>query len=239
MSPSAEEHLSFLKEEESGATIPLSSKMTLGDEKRQQLQFRHQNDRMHELLARQLEYYFSTDNLSKDTYVSTLRSLNDGYVPLFIIAHFGKVQALAPYESALQAVQIAATDFSAFLEVVLVNSDTGKRVPKESNSPKTVVAIGPISGEPIPAEKIGSTNTTCLSTGAGTEAVKEVLLTPASTKDLAIALSRTPISRSCVRNTVILREAPDDVTEETIRELFAFEGCPPVSEAHLDLQSCW
>jgi hypothetical protein len=46
------------------------------------------------LLARQLEYYFSQQNLSKDTYLTTLCELNDGCVPLAILANFGKVRLL-------------------------------------------------------------------------------------------------------------------------------------------------
>jgi hypothetical protein len=236
MSPSVEEHASFLNEEELG--VPNSS-LKVSEDDEQQQNLRHQHDRMHELLARQLEYYFSTDNLPKDTYLSTLRSLNDGYVPLSIIANFGKVQALAPYESAMEAVQSAATDFSEFLEVVLVDSDTGKRIPKEVKSSKTVIAVGPISGEPIPALKIGYSTTKFPSEGARTAAVDESLTTPVSTKDVASAFSSTPVSRSGVQSTVILRDCPDDVTEESIRAFFAFEGCPPVYEVHLDLQSCW
>jgi La domain len=45
-------------------------------------------------LARQLEYYFSPQNLFHDTYLQTLRNLNDGCVPISIVANFAKVQAI-------------------------------------------------------------------------------------------------------------------------------------------------
>ena len=48
-------------------------------------------------LARQLEYYFSHQNLSKDTYLQTLRELNDGCVPATILANFAKVKAILTY----------------------------------------------------------------------------------------------------------------------------------------------
>ena len=87
---------------------------------------REQRILTHQLLARQLEYYFSTANLSKDTYLSTLRDLNDGYVPLSIIANFAKVQALAPYESAWTAIRSAASDHSDLLETVELKE--GKKI---------------------------------------------------------------------------------------------------------------
>ena len=50
-------------------------------------------------LSRQLEYYFSTVILSRDTYLRTLRELNDGCVPATIIANFAKVQLIFPHDS--------------------------------------------------------------------------------------------------------------------------------------------
>jgi La domain len=44
-------------------------------------------------LARQLEYYFSPQNLATDLYLRTLRDLNNGCVPVTILANFGKVRA--------------------------------------------------------------------------------------------------------------------------------------------------
>jgi hypothetical protein len=46
------------------------------------------------LLARQLEYYFSPQNLLNDTYLQTLRELNDGCVPVSILANFSKVKLI-------------------------------------------------------------------------------------------------------------------------------------------------
>ena len=97
-------------------------------------------------LARQLEYYFSQANLEKDTYVETLRQLNDGYVPVSILTRFSKVQAFAPAETS-NAITKAATDCSEQLEVVSVDTKTGKRVKDASGS--TILAVGPISGKPL------------------------------------------------------------------------------------------
>jgi hypothetical protein len=203
---------------------------------------------IHQLLARQLEYYFSTVNLAKDTYVSTLRSLNDGYVPVSIIANFGKVQALAPYDMALEAVQVAATDFSELLEVVQVDSETGKRIlpeqqqdqgnNKSNRKTKPIMAVGPISREPIPMELISSN----FIGGTAFPAAPATTATPSSLSSTTTP-STTPVnasnSNNSVQNTVILREAPEDAQEESIRDLFNFENCPPIQSVHLDLYNCW
>lgn len=167
-------------------------------------------------LARQIEYYFSTANLEKDTYVATLRSLNDGYVPLSIIANFGKVKALVPYD-ALNAVRTAAIDLSEHLEVVRIHTQTGKRVDEETAASlpeaQTVEAVGPTSGEPIPMSKIN------------TLPVSPSVIKPTNT---------TP-----VQNTLIIREVPESTEESHIRDLFTFEKCPPIQSLHLDVANCW
>jgi La domain len=53
------------------------------------------NEVVYRALARQLEYYFSSQNLAVDTYLQTLRELNDGCVPISIIANFSKVKSIA------------------------------------------------------------------------------------------------------------------------------------------------
>jgi hypothetical protein len=167
-----------------------------------------------ERLARQVEYYFSSANLSKDTYVSTLRSLNDGYVPVSIIANFGKVKSLVQYD-AFNAVRTAATEFSELLEVVEIDTQTGKRVKAdESNSSDVplIEVVGPISGEPIPLSVI-----------------------PAAPVTPPVAKSTVP----AVQNTIIMREVPEGIEESHIRQLFNFENCPTVESLHLDVANCW
>lgn len=174
-------------------------------------------------LARQLEYYFSKTNLSKDTYVQTLRELNDGYVPISIIANFAKVQMLVPYEG-INAIVRATTDFSTLLEVVAVDTKTGKRVEEEST--KTIWAIGPISREPLdytPAPP--TTSTTAV----------DITASPAP----EVGANSTPGEKSPVQNTIILREVGSDVTEDEIRALFDGDQCPAVQSLYLDVANCW
>jgi hypothetical protein len=187
-----------------------------------------ENEAALQQLARQVEYYFSTANLTRDTYVSTLRSLNDGYVPVSIIANFGKVRALAPYDS-LNAVRMAATDYSELLEVVQINTLTSKRVSLEeanddniSTNNKILDAVGPVNGQPIPMSSLPHIT---------------IVASPTATAKTPAA---SPVPSSpAFQNTVILRETPSDIQDEHVRELFDFEKCPPIQSVHLDLANCW
>ena len=102
-------------------------------------------------LARQLEFYFSPANLFRDTYLQTLRSLNDGYVPVVIVANFAKIQAICSprnEQERIQAVVKAASDYSAVLEVVSISTLTNKKVQDEDVM--TILAVGPSSSSPTP-----------------------------------------------------------------------------------------
>ena len=45
-------------------------------------------------LAKQLTYYFSKQNLSKDVYLQTIMGLNSGHVPISILANFANVNKI-------------------------------------------------------------------------------------------------------------------------------------------------
>jgi hypothetical protein len=169
-------------------------------------------------LSRQLEYYFSSLNLSKDTYLRTLRELNDGYVPVTILANFAKVQLLCPFQS-YEAVIKAADVFSEHLEVVYVDKESSERVSAEN--PNTLIAIGPKDSKPI---ELPSTP----SFVRPTIAIPTVEAPP-------LPSSTTPV----IQNTIILRDVPPGVTEDDLRVLFDFAKCPPIQEVYEDVANCW
>ncbi|CAJ1964700.1 unnamed protein product [Cylindrotheca closterium] len=176
-----------------------------------------------EKLARQVEYYFSATNLNKDTYVSTLRSLNDGYVPVTIIANFGKVRSLAPYDSA-EAVRRASEEHSGLLEVVQIESTTGKRIScKEDQGTLFVQAVGPIGGEPIPTSKLFAKTAMMTSVGS-------------TNSNMTVPVAHTS---PAIQNTVVLREVPNTMQESDIRRLFTFEKCPSIQNMYKDVANCW
>jgi hypothetical protein len=171
-------------------------------------------------LSRQLEYYFSSVNLSRDTYLRTLRELNDGYVPASILATFAKVQMLCPFDS-YNAVIKAASDYSDNLEVVFVDKETSKQV--SAAGPHTLLAIGPQGQKPI-----------------------ELPTTPVTPRPVANIAPELPELESIsalpmigFQNTIILREVPQGVNEDDIRALFSFENCPPIQQLVEDVSNYW
>lgn len=165
-------------------------------------------------LARQLEYYFSEKNLSKDTYVQTLRQLNDGCVPLSILANFAMVKRLVmsltfviDEEGRLAAVEEAARNYSDRLMVCLIDAKTGKRVEEEETETQpdashNILAVGTIDGKPLVMD------------------------------------SSIPLPSPFVK-TIVLRDVVDGVTPEEIHDLFNYEGFPPVSCIQPDVANCW
>jgi hypothetical protein len=170
-------------------------------------------------LARQLEYYFSTRNLSRDTYVQTLRSLNDGCVPVSILASFSKVKVIVngDDESRLHAILQAATEYSDLLQVSSIETATGKITTDDTpSSATTILAIGPAGREPL---------------ALGEDKLRK--------SQSVASISSYESSPGVSTNTIILREVHPDVTEVEVRELFNFEGCPTIDCIWPDVACCW
>ena len=189
------------------------------------------------MLARQLEYYFSTANLSRDTYLSTLLDLNDSYVPISIIANFGKVLSLAPLEGAPEAVIVAATNHSDLLEIVELDEEgkkiTNNQEEKKDDQAPIILAIGSITGKPIPMSQIPK------SEKPKRAANKFSLVSTVPATQLNPQPTPLRASPSNVQNTIILREVAKDIDEQTLRNLFDFEGCPSIQSIREDLHDCW
>ncbi|KAL7578794.1 hypothetical protein ACA910_016017 [Epithemia clementina (nom. ined.)] len=170
-------------------------------------------------LARQLEYYLSSKNLSKDTYVQTLRNLNDGCVPVSILANFSKVKGIllttagiVDEASRRHAVCDAATQYSSKLRVANIDTKTGKEIPNNGENAEderlkaisTILALGTVDNEPIDLSNDQP---------------------PSSTSDFA--------------NAIVMRDVAPEVTAEDIHSLFQYEGCPAVISITPDVANCW
>lgn len=132
----------------SGSTPPTSDTASYSSTLNEEPESPHYDGTVLTQLARQLEYYFSKANLDKDTYVETLRKLNDSYVPVSILQRFSKVQAFAPLETE-DAIVRAASEFSTLLEVAHIDTKTGKRVEAGDSGGGTLLAVGTVSKEPL------------------------------------------------------------------------------------------
>jgi hypothetical protein len=171
-------------------------------------------------LAKQLEYYFSQQNLTNDPYLQTLRDLNDGCAPVSILANFTKIKLLLPMaddDVRIHAILQAATQYSELLRVLSIDTSTSHvTTDLTPSSAKTILAVGPVGQEPLSL----SSSSSVMAARTSTEA----------------AASSTPPLPS----TVILRDVLPDVTEEQVRELFEqLQECPTVTSIHMDVGNCW
>jgi len=183
-------------------------------------------------IARQLEYYFSQQNLSKDTYLQTLRQLNDGCVPVTILANFAKIQfILSPYfplfcdeEARIQVILQAVTEATELLSVHSIDTATGKIATDETpSSATTILAIGPVHKEPLTLPSFSSSATD------GSLSQQQLQQQQQQQRE-----------HSSSSNTIILRDVDPDVTEKEVRELFEqIEGCPAIVSIHADVACCW
>jgi hypothetical protein len=167
-------------------------------------------------LAKQLEYYFSQQNLANDPYLQTLRDLNDGCAPVSILAYFTKVKLLLPMaddDVRIHAILQAATQYSELLRVLSIDTSTGHvATDLTPSSAKTILAVGPVGQEPL-----------------------------SSSSSVTTASARAaPSSSPPLPSTIILRDVLPDVTEKQVRELFELlQECPTVTSIHMDVGNCW
>ena len=180
---------------------------------------------MHSQLAKQLEYYFSEQNLFKDTYLQTLRDLNDGCVPLLVLANFAKVHLLTNRvdESERQAAVMEAIEkHSEVLCVYRIDRKTSKVLEQGTTDDShshtadlhdTILAVGTRDRRPLP--------------GA-------VTMLPTLVPSV-----QAPITSS-VMNTLILRDVDPVVTCDDVRLLLEeLEGCPTIISLRPDVAYCW
>lgn len=59
----------------------------------------------HAEILKQVEFYFSDQNLPKDKYLSSLTKENDGWVPITTIACFGRMRRFSPFSAIVEALK--------------------------------------------------------------------------------------------------------------------------------------
>jgi La domain len=196
-------------------------------------------------LARQLEYYFSPQNLATDLYLRTLRDLNNGCVPVTILANFGKVRAILAVSATatattslvhqeeyrmhaiLQAVNEYYTDV---LQIYSIDAATGKIATDDTpSSANTILAVGPRHS---PQSDITGTLASCQSSSSWTP------LDQCPRSPTAASASCTTVTST--DSTIILRDVDPIVTGEEVHGLLQeIEDCPPVLSIVSDVANSW
>jgi len=188
-------------------------------------------DELLEVLAKQLSYYLSTQNLSKDTYLNEIMKLNSGHVPVSIVSNFSNITRIIA-DSLTEDERISNLDVpglvreaaiqSAFLEVAVLNQN----------------------GSPIAKDEDGTFQ---LETGKlSFFAIGPTSIQPAY-HDLIQPLRRDrkqeygEITKSNSTNILILRDVPEEATEEDIRNIFRSNTDTSflISDVQREIGNCW
>lgn len=171
-------------------------------------------------LRAQLEYYFSFENLCKDTFLCSIMSSSrtemeqrsgtehGRHAPIVMLARFGKVKKIV--NNIHSGIVIEAT-VQQYLEQAALSSDKLEVVAINGSQ---LLGIGPKSGSPLPYES---------------DFQKEADVSP----------QLPPAPKHTERNTIILREMPATATQQQVEEIFSWEGCPQVKSVHADVGYCW
>ena len=86
------------------------------------------------LLSKQLLYYFSSTNLSKDTYLKTIMGLNSGYVPVVILANFQNVHRILSSFPPSVFREVSSNDAAIATDADVTSAKEQENVDKQSNT---------------------------------------------------------------------------------------------------------
>lgn len=175
------------------------------------------NDAINQL-SNQLEYYFSPQNLTNDTYMKSVMQMNSGYVPISILANFSNVKKIVArfYEES----EISSLDLNKLLQTSALSSSNLKVVVLDSQGKFLHNHSGSHynrDSEPSNILGVGSTFST--------------------NNDSKHSLDTTEPSS----NIVILREVPEEATEEDVKNIFVDKNGdgPAIEKIMKEIERCW
>ena len=191
-----------------------------------------------EKLGKQLIFYFSSQNLATDTYLNTIMKLNSGHVPLTIVSNFAQIRRIVNAHVSFgefeendicDLIREGALLQSELLNLVLLDQE-GQVISNYGDAyydPKaqklTLEAIGPNGN-------------------IGEQHIK----TSRSDSILQESSRVTPPPSVESKNIVILRDVPEDATEDDILSIFknsddssASSASPVISSLQREHGNCW
>ncbi len=166
-----------------------------------------ENKQLVAALANQLQYYFSPQNLSKDTYLNTIMQLNSGYVPTSILSGFANVNRIIT-RSSTDGVVPTGLDVQRLLGKSALQSSALKIVLLGQDG-QVLASYGDDHFEelkgPLTFEAVGFCSDYASDNSNGNDNLNQVDSTQEDEKKGSI---------------VILRDVPEAATEEDVRGVF-------------------
>lgn len=182
------------------------------------------NEELTKALSTQLQYYFSSKNLSRDTYLNTIMQLNSGFVPISILSGFANVNRIIARTTGGE-INLSDLDVQQLLGTSALNSKALKIVLLDQDG-KVLSSYGDDDFEAqkgaLTFEAVGSC-TDFIATASDQEESDE--------------------DEEKKSSTVILRDVPVNATEEDVRNVFKSEGSdsvpPSITRVEKEVGQCW
>jgi hypothetical protein len=168
-------------------------------------------------LSNQLEYYFSPQNLAIDTYMKSVMQMNSGFIPISILANFSNVKKIIARFH--EETDFPSLDVNKLLQTSAVASSNLKVVELDSHG--TILTDR--------NELHSKLNENSIVWGIGSTFSENDGSNPA-----------TAVNKSHI-NLVILRDVPEEATEEDIKNIFADENGhgPTIDNMQKEIGRCW
>ncbi|KAK9379160.1 uncharacterized protein V2V93DRAFT_374158 [Kockiozyma suomiensis] len=87
----------------------------------------------HSLILKQVEFYFSDQNLPRDKFLWKATTSNDGWVPISTIANFARMRRFQPFDEVVAALR----ESKELLEVDAEGANVRRKVPLNAPAPDT------------------------------------------------------------------------------------------------------
>lgn len=225
-----------------------------------------QNDELHAALTKQLQYYFSPQNLAKDTYLNTIMELNSGYVPVSILVHFANVNRIIgsfASESASSMnsesmnrtdIHIADVHVANLLRQSALTSPSTLKIVLLNQDGNIVASYGDEHFDRLKEEKRGVTFEAfgrCTTSGENGSDSEENHSGDGDDGNTATSAGggdddkKASNSSSSSSSTVILRDVPESATEDDIRGIFEKSASnksitsPTFTSIQKEVGKCW
>lgn len=229
-----------------------------------------------EALGTQLEYYFSAENLARDSFLRSVMSstqvlhpntstpatdvsYEEGkHTPIIVLSRFGKIQKIvnqyegrrrqAAVDTKMSDTSIEQGSFFKFIPFLIRDAAILSKVlevvvlanpypaPMYSNGQDYHSHCTLYSKLQEEAEGSKVLDVEVFWLGVGPVSVKFEDILKVSSEETIQAKNETKKPEKCA---IILRDMPSSTTEDEIRDLFSWEGCPEFKSAHFDVGNCW
>ncbi len=187
-------------------------------------------------LTKQLQYYFSPQNLEKDTYLNTIMQLNSGFVPVSILINFANVnRIIGSFASRMGISDIEDVNVADLLRKSALTSPSKLKIVLLDQDGNPIASHGDVNFDSLKGGLTFEAFGKCVSDGDDSTGI--------STGEIDVPTNEEDEMQAS--STVILRDVPEIATELDIRGIFEKSASnkniasPIISNVQKEVSKCW